>query len=569
MNIFNKRITIIVTILIFILHSCSSEDKEKYIPPTLLNFPETGLLGQPILIKVENVEHGKLQVFFDLEEAEVHYISDTEIEVIVPRTIKRNNPTLKVIDLNENTTILEKTFLLKKPIISKYSAADITFNETLIIYGENFDNNKDFISVLVNNEAAVIVKTDYDKIEIQIPKKITKADLDIKVKSQLQETSSSLALTLKNPVIRAIQGSGIWLQQYLYVDIENVNPDEGFGEILINGIPAFFNVNNNKVEVSIPPGPYKDFTITSITYKTAGLTSSYDFNLDILNDFILVDNIANANIQHTIFKHNNKAYVFKYTEDRPSDFNRKYALLEFSSVTEKWTELSNFQYSGYIVDAAYDGEDTVYLYKMSVASQSFTLTKLDLHTFKETAIDLPSNKIVSPILFAYQDNLYLLSGLNNIDGKVSVRNQKYKYSETTNSWTELANSAFSSLPLVDRDGGNPCKYFFNGNDIYISYGISYKTYKISPNLDVTTYPYRLYLEYGDHIMGTHINYYNLLFNIKTNASKTIDLYSLAGYSDNFFTLNNEVYYLRNSWSAYYQNTVYTQKLNKKILNGLF
>ena len=101
MNVTYKRISVFFILLTFILSSCNSEEEKiTYTPPILVSYPETGLLGQPISFEIENFTPDKLQVFFDLEEAQVNYVSDTKIMVIVPRTIKRSNPTLKIIDLN-------------------------------------------------------------------------------------------------------------------------------------------------------------------------------------------------------------------------------------------------------------------------------------------------------------------------------------------------------------------------------------------------------------------------------------------------------------------------------------
>src|SRR6187402_1941569 len=103
MNTLNKNIISLFILLTFILNSCTStSDDAKYVPPTLVSFPEAGLLGQPIKIQIENFQVDKLQVFFDSEKVQVNYVSDNEIMVVVPRTIKTNNPTLKIIDLNEN-----------------------------------------------------------------------------------------------------------------------------------------------------------------------------------------------------------------------------------------------------------------------------------------------------------------------------------------------------------------------------------------------------------------------------------------------------------------------------------
>jgi len=547
----NKSISILFILLTFILNSCNSEEP-KYIPPTLVNFPETGLLGQPIVIEVENVEIGKLQVFFDSEEAQVNYVSDKEIMVVVPRTIKTNTPTLKVIDLNENKTILNKTFSLKKPVISKYSSDKITFNQTFTIYGENFDILKDYIAVSVNNENATIINVDYNKIEIQIPNKIKTANLEIKVKAQLQEVTSTLPLLLESPEIIGINNSSAWLGSQLIVFGKKFNPNLEFGEVFINDIPCYFTAANNKLSIDIPPGPYKDFKITNVTYKTAGLSTSFDCTVPIVNDVIVVDYINggvipnSVEIPHTVFEYNNKAYAFKKDKNDNYSYNDNYTLLEFSPITEKWTELPNFHYKGFLTDAVYDGKDAVYLYKRSTITNEFTLTKLDLNTYKEVEIDLPySNKIYSPILFAYQDNLYMLSGLNITNNSVTTRTEKYKYSATTNTWSVLPNSTFSNLPLVSNGGSGKCKYLFQGNNIYITYNLN-RSFKITPNLSATEYPNFLF-KYSNAIFA--LAGYNYLYNINTNKYMPLDSYNYFRYSEYFFNLNNEIYFLGCSCSV--------------------
>jgi hypothetical protein len=562
MNTPNRSISIIFILLTFILNSCSSEET-KYIPPTLVKFPENGLIGQSIVIKVENVQIGKLQVFFDTEEAEVNYVSDKEIAVIIPRSIKTNTPTLKVIDLNENKTILNKTFSLKKPLISKYSSDKITFNETFTIYGENFDILKDFISVSVNNENATIKNVDYNKIEIQIPNKIKTANLKIKVRAQLQEVTSTLPLLLESPIISGINNSSAWIGSQLIVFGKNFNPNLEFGEVFINDIPCYFTASNNKLSIDIPPGPYKDFNITNVTYKTAGLTSSFDCTVPIQNYYIMVAD-ANGNSDQTIFVHNNKAYQFKYTDNGSYDFNFNYTLLEFSPATEKWTELSTFSYKGYIDEAVYDGDDTVFIYKRNTATQEYALTKLNMNTFQEVSVDLPSNKIRDPIMFAYNDNLYLLSGLNSNDNSVTVRDQKYRYSKATNQWAVLPSSAFSNLPLVSQYGIGDCDYLFSGNDIYISYNVSNRTYKITPNLDVTVYSGTMYFEYGNTIIAKAPNTNETLYNMTRNNLKSLH-FDISG---RFFNLNNEIYCASGIWTLYYPKTNCTLKLKKEYLNGL-
>lgn len=571
MKIINKSLIILFVLLFTLINSCSSPEEAKYIPPNLSNFPESGLLGQVIVIPVENVQIGKLKVFFDIEEAAVKYISDKEIEVIVPRTIKKYNPTLKVIDLNENKTILEKTFLLKKPVISRYSVDNVTFNETFTIYGDNFDILKEYVSVLVNNETASIINVDYNKIELQIPNKIKTSELEIKVTSQLQEVTAPIVLHLKNPTISGIQKNSVWIGTLLDVDGLNFNPNQDFGEVFVNGVQCRFQATNNKLSIEIPPGPYKDFKITNITYKMAGLTYSFDCSLNIMNDGILVDYMKDAHFQRSAFVYNNKAYQFKYNDNGSYNFNFTYSLLEFSPITEKWTELLSFRYTGYLANVVFDGKKTVYLYKRSTAND-YSLSKLDLSTMMETPILIPfGNKIDNPILFAYQDNFYFISGVANNNGASVVIDQKYQYSANTNSWKVLPASAFSIIPDLGTNGCSDSKYLFIGNDIYITLftGI-YKTYKIDSNLDVTEYRlYDAFFEYANEVFGIRSTFYQELYNINTNASKQLDFASLFSYGPSFFTINNEIYYNKGSWAYYYPNSMTTNKLRKEILNGLY
>lgn len=554
-------------LLIIVFNSCS--DDTDYVPPTLDNFPTTGLLGQSLLIQVQNIEPNQIQVFFDSEEAEVNYVSDEEIMVVVPRTITTNTPTLKVIDLNENKTILNTTFSLKTPIINSYSSDNITFNETLSLYGENFDFLDDFVSVSVNNVNATIISVAYDKIEIQIPTEITTSDLQVKVRAQLQEVTSTVPLYLKNPIINSIQNPTAWITSQLIVNGQNFNPNYEFGEVYVNGIRCYFSSSNNQLSITIPPGPYQDFKITNVTYKTAGLTFSYDCNIPIQNDAILVDHIDNHRLEHTIFEHNGKAYQFAYETNNNFSAPRNYSIFEFSPTTEKWTKLTTFNYSGFIDDAVYDGNGLVYLYKYIPNSESYILTKLNMNNFSEVALSLPSTDIIlNPILFAYQDNLYMLSGLNNTNGTITVRNQKYKYSSNTNSWSQLSNTAFSDLPLVSSQGSGKTRYLHYNNNIYLNYGINFTTYKITPGLSTTNYQYNFCFGFQNAIIGRYGNGTSeTLYNIFTNASANVQS-DIFGYGNQFFTLNNEIYYIKNSWTPYYQNTYYTQKLRKQIINGI-
>ncbi|UPT70182.1 MAG: IPT/TIG domain-containing protein [Flavobacterium sp. JAD_PAG50586_2] len=552
--------------LLLSLSSCSTDSENS--PVTVIDYPEQGLLGQPIVIQLNHIPPGNLQVFFDLEEAEISYLSETSIRVVVPRSITTHTPILKVIDLVTNETILDTTFSLKTPVITGYSVNQVTFNQVFSIYGDNFDELEDDIKIYVNNQLAEIVATNYHEVQLAIPYAISNSNLQIKVEAQRQEVNSTIGLQLKSPVISAVASPTAWITGQLIIAGSNFNPNEQFGQVLLNGVPCYFTASNTQLSITMPPGPFSNFQLSNVTYTTAGLTSNYNTNTPIGNDGIMVDHLDNTGFQHEIFVHNNKAYNLIYTGATPYSSGSDNVFIEFSPVTEKWTQLNSYHYTGVVADAVYDGNEYLYLYKHYPSTDTYSLSKLNMNTFVETSISLPYNKIRGPILFAYQSKLYLLSGLNNVNGVISTRTEKYEYSETTGNWTTLTSTDFSELPLVSTQGTGKSRCLHYNNTIYLNYGINFKTYKITPSLSMTTYNYNFSFGYQNEIIGKYGNGTSeTLYNIVTNASAPMQN-GIFDYGNQWFVLNNQIYFIRNSWTAYYQNTYYTQKLRTSIINGI-
>lgn len=306
----------VLLFLTFIFSSCSSDSEAS--SSVIIDYPEQGVLGQAITIQLNYVpEGGNIQVFFDQEETDVNYLSETEISVVVPRSITTNTPQLKIIDLVTNETILNATFSLKTPIINSYSVNEITFNQILSIYGENFDVIEDDIKVYVNNQLADIISANYNEIQLMIPFAISNSNLQIKVVAQRQEVNSNIGLQLSSPVISNVTSPIAWITGQLIVIGSNFNPNDQFGQVFLNGVPCYFTASNTQLSITMPPGPFSDFHVNSITYITAGLTTSYNSNVPIGNDAIMVDYIDNTGFQHEIFVHNNMGYNLVYLGATP------------------------------------------------------------------------------------------------------------------------------------------------------------------------------------------------------------------------------------------------------------
>ena len=550
----------------FSLSSCTADDELPSVE--IVDYPQEGLLGETILVQLNHVpEGGNLQVFFDAEKAQVMFLSDTEIYVVIPRSIKTAKPILKIINLITNEEILKATFSLKAPVISGYSLKEVSFDQVFSIQGDNFDVIDDDVKVYVNNQLANIIKVGYKEIKISLPYAISNSNLQIKVEAQRQEINSTIGLQLSNPIITGVSTPTAWIRGELVVDGSGFNPNDQFGQVFINGIKCYYTAQNTQLKISTPPGPFNDFKVNSISYTTAGLTTIFDANIPIGNDAIMVDYQSDINNINEVFVHKDKAYNLTSFGDNFFNEKQDYVLYEFTASDEKWKQINSFHYTGAIVDAVYDGNENLYLYKYISSSGTYVLTKLNMNSFVETTLSLPYNKISSPILFAYQSNLYLLSGVNNINGDISIRTEKYKYSETSESWSTLSPNSFSELPLSTLGGGK-CKYLHFNNNIYLNYGSSFKTYKITPNLSVSDYGYIVSFGYKDAVIGRYGNSNSeILYNIATNAQVIVQN-DLIQFNNNYFVLNDQIYFFKNSWTEYFQNTTYTQKLRPSILNGI-
>jgi hypothetical protein len=564
---FNKLLLIIILTLCLI--SCSKDDTPPPPPPEQLvtNAVLEGLLGQPILIQGENFSLEKLQVFFDLERAQINLISPILIEVVVPRTLKRPNPTLKVINLVTNKDILNTTFMLKAPKITKYSDNQITFNETLVIHGENFDVNEDDVVVYINDEKVQLLRSSFDQIEIYIPFNLKDADLKVKVKTQLQEVMSSGQLSLRAPVIEDVQNDMVWLGGNLNISGSNFNPVEKYGEVLVNGVKSHYTAQNSKLSISVPLGPFSEFQITNITYKTAGLVTSYNVPLDIGNVGVMVD--LNPNLISDVVVYNGKGYAFSSDYLNSNDTMHTVEMREFSPETETWTKVEGVDFQGYINGVVFDNSNSLYLYKGSDDNKN-ELTKLNLDTFTETKINIPFHESLSrATMFSIDGDLFVINGWTYENNQSIVSNKRYRYKSDIDQWEEITSDLFTDTFWQE----SIYNLNFHKGDLYFSRNTDTGIYRLNADFSVTKMPGTIMLfSYGNSIIGRQTNIVNermRLYNI-FDVSNSIELafggtYNSAGW---FFVLNDTIYYHKRGWLYDGNVELATYKLKKELLHEI-
>lgn len=558
---------ILIFILTLCLFSCSNDDNAAPPEQLVTNAELNGILGEKITIEGENFMPNKLQVFFDLEKSQINFLSPELIEITVPRTLKRFNPTLKVINLTTNEDILNETFTLRAPKITGFGENNITFDETLVINGENFDIQEDFVEVYVNDEKAQLIRTNYNQLEVLIPYKITDASLTVKVKSQIQEAISTGQLTLRSPEIKNVTNDIAWLGGNLSISGINFNPVYEFGEVFVNGVKSHFTSQNKSLYIDVPLGPYSDFKITNITYVTAGLTTSFDIDLDIGNVGVMVD--LNANLNSEVVVYNNKGYVFTSEKVNSNDDMPTIELHEFSPETEKWVKVENFGFQGYLNAMVFDNDSNIYLYK-GIATSVNELTKLNLNTFTETKIDIPFHESLSQsAMFCNDGDLFVLNGMIYENNQSIVSNKKYHYKSDFQQWEEITSNLFNDTVW----GKSIERMIFHNGNLYFSRIADNGIYRLNADYSVTLMPGTIMLfSYGTSLIGRRSNIVNermRLYDI-FDVTNGIDLvfggtYNSAGW---FFVINDNIYYHKRGWLYDGKVELATYKLKKELINEI-
>ncbi len=540
------------TLLIFT--SCSN-DSEEDATQLITESQLTGVLGQEITIVGENLEVDKLQFFFDLEEAYLTEFSSTELKIRVPRSLKRYNPELKIINLVTNETILSSNFTLLKPKITGFNSNDITFDEDLIINGENFDDED--IEVLINNQSTKILKFDSSEIIVQIPYEINDSSLEVKIKAQLQESDINQELNLKQPVIEVVENESVWLGSELILKGKNFNPKYQYGEIYINDLKSHFSATNSEIRVRVPSGPYSDFYIQDITYKTANLETNYTTNLEIENSGIMVD--YTKNLESTrVFTYNNKAYTFTYPTSSSLPIIELY---EFTGVTEKWTKVDGLEFEGYVSKLAVD-KNILYLY-LRVEPSAHELIKINLDDYSQEEIEFPFHESLhSNNYFAINNALYILFGDTYVNGQTIASDIKYRYSLSTNTWEVLGDDIFTETTWKSFMSNK----MLHKEELYFSFGFSGANFKLENDLSLSPVQSgSLLFSYNDVIVARQLN---------RNISK-IYVYNLFDIANtvavnwregkDFFTINDTIYY--HDFGNDYEGNV--ELVTFKLKNGFF
>ena len=274
-----------------------------------------------------------IRVSFDRALGHIVESNDTVIKSIVPANLERFDPTVTVDVYGKKAEYVD--FSLLTPSIEKIEHNPASPGDTLTLFGENFDFEKSRNRITIDGKSVQILSSSRDQIKFVLPEKLTKSVLDIKLESQLQETTSQAALTMKKPVLSELPSGSI---AYETIEITGSNfskfPEENkvyFGDNLADVLEA----SPTKLKVRIPIGPYTDRT-PEVRIELMDYSVPYENDFRLNDVWLLKSRINSGSVfrgtKH--FIHDNLAYIF---EEDPE--NTRWKVHVMDPATETWSQV--------------------------------------------------------------------------------------------------------------------------------------------------------------------------------------------------------------------------------------
>ena len=415
-------------------------------------------IGDTLEIKGLNFTsiQNRTKVLFDEEIATVLQSSDTIIRCIVPKTLKKFDPKVKV-DLFSKSADFE-AFSLFKPIIESLSATSVSIGDTLTVYGKHFDLENERNSIAIEEKQAEILLSSRDSITFVLPQPLSFSNNTFTLTSQLQDVESELSFSIRPPVI-----SEIPLSFRSYETIEFTGDE--FSSIAEDNIVLFDNhqatvieASKTKLKVRVPIGPYEDQN-PALQIKIMDYVFQFEDNLEFIDTWLLYRELEENHFTHFI-SNDDSAYIF--IED---DTNARFIV----RVLDSNLSLTSSFHVDYPRTSMKDEQFAV-LYNKDSNRVFFYFAEEEEHNFYEFLKDnrtlvertnYPDTERSGPVIFTIDGMIYM--GLGNYPTSNSYPDYEpfshfWRYDDQTDSWTQVAdflgniNRRRSSVFVIDKEG---------------------------------------------------------------------------------------------------------------------
>lgn len=546
-----------------------------YIPKNILSEKE-GLLGQAMQVTGENFILDSLSFYFNDKQTYATYTNKNDLSVKIPRELDEVTSLFKIFLGKKDSLIYSSSFKLKKPKISGYSRSKVTFSEEFSVYGENFDNDRSYISAFLNDQEMWGTNFNFDAFRIIVPNDTQQKKLFIKVNSQLQEDNKQDDLELQEPIIESFPSEVLIGANGHKLEGKYFNPETKYSKITINDnleTKIEYTFSNENIDVIVPYGPYSDFKIRSISYETAGMKVQKEVDIKIISNHILYSKTYPVSFISNQFVFNDEFYVISNETDFTVSPPIHY-LWKFDFTTQEWERKEAISLPAFGIRISEIKNGVLYIYR---DAKSDGLFKLNMNTLTlENITNIPDeNNRANPIFFTHNKYLYL--------GKGSTFNGN----NTNNSKRELyrADLSLPSLNWIKVNTDDKLLYqskaFLNNGEMYISSVIqgsrlNFSLYKFN----ATNSTFKIVNDYANepqYYIRMHNKDYRISLNRTTKMKRVFpfdepfnEIFSfridsnIEGNDNDYFSYKNKVYFTGDVINDPYSSANGIYKLSDEI-----
>jgi hypothetical protein len=123
------------------------------------------------------------------------------------------------------------------------------------VYGENFDNDRSYIHVFLNDSEVWGTNFSFDAFKMVVPNDTQQKKLSIKVNAQLQKDCKQDDLELQKPIIQSFPSEVLIGSNSHKLEGQYFNPESKYSKITINDnldTKIEYTYSNENIDVIVP-----------------------------------------------------------------------------------------------------------------------------------------------------------------------------------------------------------------------------------------------------------------------------------------------------------------------------
>jgi N-acetylneuraminic acid mutarotase len=305
--------------LSYLNFSTKSQEKFNLIPPVIDKFtPINGTYGDTVIISGEYFGVDKTQVYFNDIETKINSINSTQIEVVVPPGLTKEDVEIGMVVASQ-IVISNQYFISDVPQIAAINPKNGTWNDIITIEGNNFSKDISLNTVRFNETAAEIVEANQTSLKVMVPANLLTETSKISVEVNTQIGTSEEVFTLNQPEIISFDPMLATFRDIITISGQNFNPELKNNKVFFGETQGtVLETSLSELKVAVPDSYFSKNGKNKIKITVGDMQATTNNNFELILHSI--DNVtpveADRNDQITIAGNNfnpspdlNKVYL--------------------------------------------------------------------------------------------------------------------------------------------------------------------------------------------------------------------------------------------------------------------